>query len=75
MGGVKEKLYEIWYKTREHHRHETESLSGTKSQLLNRLTEMGALNTASVNFLIKPWMYELEEGEKHDAITDRAESR
>jgi hypothetical protein len=41
MGGVKEKLYEIWYKTREHHRHETESLSGTKSQLLNRLTEMG----------------------------------
>ena len=44
MGGVKEvkeKLYEIWYKTRDHHRHETESLSGTKSQLFNRLTEMG----------------------------------
>ena len=44
MGGVKEvkeKIYEIWYKTRDHHRHETESLSGTKSQLFNRLTEMG----------------------------------
>jgi len=44
MGGVKdvkEKIYEIWYKTREHHRHETESLSGTKSQLFDRLTEMG----------------------------------
>ena len=44
MDGVKEvkvKTYDIWYKTRDHHTHETESLSGTWHQLLNRLTEMG----------------------------------
>ena len=44
MDGVKEvkvKTYDIWYKTRDHHTHETESLSGTWNQLLNRLTEMG----------------------------------
>jgi hypothetical protein len=44
MDGVKEmkvNTYDIWYKTRDHHTHETESLSGTWNQLLNRLTEMG----------------------------------
>ena len=35
------KTYDIWYKTRYHHAHETESLSGTWNQPLNRLTEMG----------------------------------
>jgi hypothetical protein len=44
MNGVKEmkvKTYDIWYKTRYHHTHETERLSGTWNQLLKRLTEMG----------------------------------
>jgi hypothetical protein len=38
---MKVKTYDIWYKTRDHLTHETESLSGTWNQLLNRLTEMG----------------------------------
>ena len=44
MNGVNEmnvKTYDIWYKTRDRCTHETESLSGTWNQLLNRLTEMG----------------------------------
>ena len=41
MREVKVKTYDIWYKTRDHYTHETESLSGTWKQLLNRLTEMG----------------------------------
>ena len=36
-----EKKYDIWYKTRIHHKHKTESLTGTRVQLLNRLKEMG----------------------------------
>jgi hypothetical protein len=38
---VEEIKYDIWYKSRNHHRHKTESLAGTWAQLLNRLTEMG----------------------------------
>ena len=38
---MEEKIYEIWYKTRDHYRHETESLVGTWNQLLDRLKEMG----------------------------------
>ena len=38
---MEEKIYDIWYKTRDHHRHETETLAGTWNQLLDRLTEMG----------------------------------
>jgi hypothetical protein len=41
MNAQKEKRYDIWYKTRIHHRHKTESLTGTWAQLLNKLTEMG----------------------------------
>ena len=38
---MEEKIYEIWYKTRAHHRHKTESLAGTWKQLVDRLKEMG----------------------------------
>lgn len=38
---MKVKTYEIWYKTRDHYKHETESLSGTWNQLLDKLREMG----------------------------------
>ena len=38
---VEIKAYEIWYRTRDHFRHKTESLVGTSNQLLNRLKEMG----------------------------------
>ena len=38
---MEKKIYDIWYKTRNHYRHKTESLTGTWNQLLNRLTEMG----------------------------------
>jgi len=41
MSTKEEKKYDIWYKTRIHYRHKTESLTGTWAQLLNRLTEMG----------------------------------
>jgi hypothetical protein len=41
MSMAEEKKYDIWYKTRFHHRHKTESLTATWAQLLNRLREMG----------------------------------
>ena len=42
MTSAKEdRKYDIWYKTRFHYRHRTESLTGTGAQLLKRLREMG----------------------------------
>jgi len=41
MSAEEEKKYDIRYKTQIHHRHKTESLTGTWAQLLNRPTEMG----------------------------------
>jgi hypothetical protein len=32
--------YEIWYQTRDHLRHQTETLAGTWKQLLDRVREM-----------------------------------
>jgi hypothetical protein len=60
-----EKKYNIWYKTRIHCRHKTESLTGTWAQLLNRLTEM-ALDGKMIlaigeNGVFKP--YRLSTGE------------
>lgn len=37
---MEQQEYEIWYQTRDHHRHQTESLAGTWKQLLDRLREM-----------------------------------
>ena len=41
INAEKEKKYDIWYKSRIHYRHKTESLTGTWAQLLNKLSEMG----------------------------------
>jgi hypothetical protein len=60
-----EKKYNIWYTTRIHCRHKTESLTGTWAQLLNRLTEMGldgkVILAIGENGVFKP--YRLSTGE------------
>ena len=65
MSVEEEKKYDIWFKTRTEHRHKTESLAGTWTQLLKRLKEMGldgkVILAIGENGVFKP--YRLSTGE------------
>ena len=45
---MEQQKYDIWYQTRDHLRHQTESLVGTWKQLLDRLSEMALNGKATV---------------------------